>query len=171
MSRKNFILTMLGILLAEQWFLVILDGQSRTSWLAIFILVTAFLDQHFVEKLGWAVLLLLIAEFKTGGQWGLLPLALLLTLLAIDGVGKNLVWPVRSFLFSALWIFFWSLFFMGVHLGLELLFTPGVLTENAGEQWRIGVFLWGGRVWWESAMVILGFMGYYRWIKTNKAYP
>lgn len=165
MSRRNFILTVLGILLAEQFLFVIFNWQFRVSLLAVFILVTVFLDQHFGEKLGWAVLLLLIAEFKTGGPWGLLPLALLLTLLTMSGVGKVLAWPVRSFPLSALGIFFWQSFFVGVNAGLEFLFASGMMAVNMAEQWRIAQSLLEGRVGVESAVAVLGFMVYYHLIK------
>lgn len=165
MSQRNFILTILGILLIEEFLFVVFNWQSRVSLLAVFILVNAFLDQHFGKKLGWAVILLLVAEFKTGGQWGLLPLALLLTVLTIGGVGKTLDWPVRSFPLSAISIFLWQGFFMVVNAGLEFLFTLRMTTANLGEQWRISQLLFGGRVWWESAAVILGFMVYYHYVK------
>lgn len=163
MSRPVFILTILGIFLAEQWLLAIFNWQLRANLLAMFVLTVAFLDRHFEDKLGWAVLLLLVLEFKTGGSWGLFPLALLLTLLFTSGISKVLTWPVNNLWLSAGWIFMWYYFFMGLYLGLEVVMNGGYAEIGGPLQnsWAIV----SGNMWIETMTAALAFVVYFRLVK------
>lgn len=165
MSRPVFILTMLGVFLAEQWLLAIFNWQLRVSLLAMFILTVAFLDRHFEDKLGWAAVLLLILEFKTGGSWGLFPLALWLTLLAISGVGQALTWPIHNLWFSAGWIFMWYYFFTGLYLGLEQFIGGGY--AEVGKQLQNSWTIVSGNMWIETMAAVLVFVVYFRLVKVR----
>ncbi len=163
MSSKIFTLSALVISILEWWLFPIFHGQLRINLLAAFVLSAAFLDQDFSRKMFFAGLLLLALEFKSSGTWGLMTLAVFLTIAIFYFVEKVVIISKQNAFFSIFWLVCWYYLFAILWGELEALVSWG----KTGVDGRI-FYLWSGKglaqiLGWASLFLI-----YYQLTKKSR---
>lgn len=123
MPKRYFIITAIGIFLMEWWLLPFLHLQLKINLLAAFLLTVAFRERGSSDKIFLILILTVLAEFWSGGSWGLMSLSMMMTILALTVFGKIIIFSTQHLFISFLWIFLWYHFFAVVTWGGEMLLS------------------------------------------------
>lgn len=154
MTRKNFVLTAIAIFFIEWWLWPIFHWQLNINLLAIWILAVAFIDGRWREKLGLIILTLFLLEFKSGQSWGVVTLALLLTLLLIAMASRVMMLSSPTTMAGVLWLLVWYHLFAAISRGLDWLFFWWEGTDPLFRSpSQLNLFSWSA--FWEIAVAVV----------------
>lgn len=146
-----------------EWLLLpVLHLELSVFLLGAFILVCAFLDPKFSDKITASLILLLIGEVVLANEWGLVSLALFLTVLLIEGARRVVMFSSHNIFLSFIWTVLWYYLFEFILWGLIMLTqwgqSMGVVFPLPNKDDLLLV-----RHLWEVAAVIFTFV-FYRYL-------